>query len=178
VEAVPQNAAEQPQAKGFRAWLLNGENLLLVAALLAIMLLPLTESALRKCFNKGIPGASALTQHLTLIIAMLGGAIAARDNRLLSMSALQSVLKGRWKTAAAIFSGAVAAGLAFFLCVASFQFVGFEKEGGNMLVGKLPVWVIQAVIPFGFVLVVWRLLKNSSVDNGPFSRQAPSPPLA
>ena len=139
MEAVPQSAPLPSEPKGFRAGLLSGENLLLVAALLAIMLLPLTESFLRKCFNQGIPGANALTQHLTLVIAMLGGAIAARDNRLLSMSALQSVLKGRWKTTTAILSGAVAAGLTFFLCVASYQFVQFEREGGNMLVGKLPV---------------------------------------
>lgn len=162
MEAVSQSTPLPSEPKGFRAGLLNGENLLLVAALLAIMLLPLTESFLRKCFNQGIPGANALTQHLTLVIAMLGGAIAARDNRLLSMSALQSVLKGRWKTTTAILSGAVAAGLTLFLCVASYQFVQFEREGGNMLVGKLPVWVIQVIIPVGFGLIVWRLLKNSS----------------
>ena len=162
VELASPTTPPQPEPKGFRAWLLHGETLLLVAALLAIMLLPLTESFLRKTFNTGIPGANALTQHLTLIIAMLGGALAAREHRLLSMSALLLVLKGRWRTAAGMFSGAVAAALTLFLCVASYKFVVSEKEGGNMLVGKLPIWVIEAIIPLGFALIVWRLLKNSS----------------
>ncbi|MBI5799872.1 MAG: TRAP transporter small permease subunit, partial [Verrucomicrobia bacterium] len=93
---------------GPRLWLRQGENLLLSSILVALMVLPLLEAFLRKAFHSGIPGATALVQHCTLIIAMLGGALAARDSRLLAMSALPTILPPKWKIFAALFSGTAA----------------------------------------------------------------------
>ena len=39
-------------------------------------------------------GAAAFVQHFTLIVGMFGGAIAAREGRLLSFSTLSSFFKG------------------------------------------------------------------------------------
>jgi len=75
------------------------ENLLTVAALLAMMTLPVVEIVLRTVFKRGISGSSAIVQHLTLIVGMMGGAIAAREGRLLALSPVQTLLKGRWKYA-------------------------------------------------------------------------------
>ena len=147
---------------GYRAWLRQGENLLLCSVLVALMVLPLLEAFLRKAFHTGIPGATAIVQHFTLIIAMLGGALAARDSRLLAMSALPAILPPKWKIAAALFSGTAAVTITLFLTVASVEFVKSEKEGGNFLVGRLPIWWIQTVTPIGFALVTWRLLWNAS----------------
>src|ERR1022692_1314616 len=80
----------------------QGENLLLVVALAAMLLLPVTEILLRQVFKTGVSGSSAIVQHLTLIVGMLGGAIAARDRRLLALSPVQTLLQGRAKTAAQI----------------------------------------------------------------------------
>ena len=65
----------------------NGENVLISVALGLMILLPLAEIVLR-FWHKGISGSSFLEQHLTLIVGMLGGAIAAREQRLLSLSTL------------------------------------------------------------------------------------------
>ncbi|MCX6912083.1 MAG: TRAP transporter small permease subunit, partial [Verrucomicrobia bacterium] len=85
------------------------ENLLLVVPLVAMLLLPVVEIVLRMVFKTGISGSSAIVQHLTLIVGMLGGAIAARDRRLLALSPVQTLLKGRARTAAQIFSSGFAA---------------------------------------------------------------------
>src|SRR5450830_1475248 len=74
------------------------ENLGVTLALMAMMLLPVLESVLRKTSHAGISGASQFVQQLTLIVGMLGGAIAARDGRLLALSTFTTVLHGRWKT--------------------------------------------------------------------------------
>ena len=59
---------------------------------------------------------------------MLGGAIAAREGRLLALSALTTVLPGRReKTVVTIFSQSFAAAVSAFLCVASVQFVVASK---------------------------------------------------
>lgn len=155
-----QTAATPPT--GFRLWLRQGENLLLGSILVALMTLPLVEAFLRKAFASGIPGATTLVQHCTLLIGMLGGALAARDSRLLAMSALPTILPPKWKVFAALFSGTAATTVTFFLTVAGIEFVKTERESGNFLVGTMPIWWIQTVTPIGFALVTWRLLWNSS----------------
>ncbi|MEN9575867.1 MAG: hypothetical protein RL514_3722 [Verrucomicrobiota bacterium] len=147
---------------GLRLWLRQGENLLLCSILVALMVLPLLEAFLRKAFASGIPGATTLVQHCTLLIAMLGGALAARDSRLLAMSALPTILSPKWKIFAAHFSGTMATTITLFLTVAGIEFVKTERESGNFLVGQIPIWWVQIVTPIGFALVTWRLLWNAS----------------
>src|SRR5262249_16786946 len=108
------------------------------------MILPLLETVLRR-FHTGLSGSSAFVPHLTLILGMFGGMIAARDGRLLSFSALAGLLKGRLKSAARIFSGALAAVVSAFLCVASVKFVWTEKAGGGRLAYDIPTWIIEMV---------------------------------
>jgi tripartite ATP-independent transporter DctM subunit len=112
----------------------------------------------------GISGASAFQQHLTLLIGLLGGAMAARDRRLLALSTLLNVLKGRWQVLARVFSSAFAAGISVFLCVAAAQLVQAEKAAGKILAYGIPVWTIQLVMPLGFgviaLRVVWRAAES------------------
>ena len=138
------------------------ENHFLAAALAVMTLLPLLESFLRKAFHTGVPGSSAIVQHLTLLVAMAGGAMATRDGRLLAMSALPTVLKGRWKDAAGIFSGVVAAVTCALLAIAGWLFVLTTKEGNDVFIGEMKLWPVQLIMPLGFALITWRLLGRSA----------------
>ncbi len=138
-----------------------GENLLVALALAALALLPVAEILLRAVFHMGIPGAATLTQHLVLIAGMLGAAIAARENRLLSLSSLPLILRGWTRPAARAMSGSVGAIVSALLAVASAQFVITEKLAGNLLVEGLPVWVVQAILPPGFALIAVRLILHA-----------------
>lgn len=158
----PEIARPAQDIKGWRGWLRRGENLIVSLALAAMVLLPLTEIVLRKGFETGIVGASAFLQHFTLIIGLLGGALAARDGRLLSLSTLTTFLRGGWRTFARIFSGTFASAISLFLCLAAWQFVMFEKEGGNILAYGIPIWTIQLVLPVGFFAIGARLIWRSS----------------
>ena len=62
------------------------ENAISIAVLGAMALLPLVEVAGRAFAGRGIPGSIPLVQHLTLWIALLGAALAARSDRLLALS--------------------------------------------------------------------------------------------
>ena len=65
-------------SRGWR-WLRASENLFLVVPLAAMLLLPVLEILMRTIFKTGISGSSAIVQHLTLIVGMLGGAGLLRD---------------------------------------------------------------------------------------------------
>ncbi len=127
-----------------------------------MVLLPLLEIILRKLFQTGITGTSAFQQHCTLFVGLLGGMLAARDRRLLALSTLTSFLKGRWQTAAHVFSSAFAAGISVFLCFAAVQLVASEREGGKILAYGIPVWVFQLIMPVGFGIITLRLLWHAA----------------
>jgi tripartite ATP-independent transporter DctM subunit len=147
-----------PGGDGWRRWLRDVENLLVSLALAALVLLPLVEIVLRKVFQAGISGATAFQQHLTLLIGLLGGALAARDGRLLTLSTLMDLLKGQGQAFARVFSSAFAAGISVFLCVAAAQLVQTEKEAGKILAYGIPLWTIQSVMPVSFGVIALRLL--------------------
>lgn len=138
------------------------ENALLVLALAGVVLVPLIESGLRATLETGIVGSNSIVQHLTLVIGMLGGAVAARDGKLLSLSTAEAFLRGKWRNAVHLFSHAVATAVAAFLCAASVEFISIEREVGKILVYGVPVWVVQCVLPVGFGLVALRLLWGAS----------------
>src|ERR1039457_169046 len=97
---------------------------------------------------------------------MLGGAIAARDRRLLALSPVQTLLHGRARTAAQIFSNGFAAAITFFLFLASLQYVLEMRPLGKILVYGIPTWTIQLVLPVGFGLVMLRLVWHASEKYG------------
>ena len=133
------------------------EDMLSVIVLAGLMFVPVIELSLRMFFKSGIPGATSLVQHSTLIVGMLGGAIAARESRLLSFSTLTTVLKGKLQKFSQLFSGGSGAAICVFLSVASVQFLMAEREGGKTIAFGIPVWVILLILPIGFGLIALRL---------------------
>lgn len=165
-DAVASHGLLRPVDPNLPVWrraLLQGENILIVMALSAMMVLPVAEIILRSVFKTGISGSSSIVQHLTLIVGMLGGAIAAREGRLLALSPAQTLLTGRTREAAQVFSHGFAAAISAFLCVASFQYVMAVKPLGKILVYGIPVWVIQLILPAGFGVIALRLIWHASV---------------
>lgn len=155
---------ELSKAEGPRGWrgvLRAGEDSLLVLPLLALMALPLLEIVLRR-FHTGVSGAAAFVQHFTLIVGMFGGAIAAREGKLLSFSTLSSFFKGKLKSAALVISSAAAAIISALLCIASAQFVLTEKSSGGRLAYGIPLWLVELSLPLGFGLIALRLVWHSA----------------
>jgi tripartite ATP-independent transporter DctM subunit len=150
-------AAAPRRAFAAGAVLRAAENLAMAATLAAMALLPLAEIALRAMFGIGISGAASFTQHLTLLCGMLGAAIAAREGRLLSLSTVNALLKGRASAAARLFTGTVAVLVGTLLFVASLDFMLAERAGGNSIAYGIPVWLGQAALPAGFALITLRL---------------------
>ena len=152
---------DQPASNPTGFWH-RAENLLIIVALAAMVALPVMEIAMRAFWSTGLAGSSTLVQHLTLVVGMLGGALAARDGRLLALSTATAMLPTGWKNRTHWFSQSFAAAICFFLCVASVQFVLSEKEAGNFLLPGLPLWVVQTILPLGFAAITLRLIHRTS----------------
>jgi len=133
-----------------------------VALMLALMVLvPVIEMLLRSTFHTGIYGAAALEQHLGLVVAMLGAVIAAREKRLLALSLLPALLKGRARATVVVIAGVMGVMICVLLAWAGYRFVVAEYDPTRMLTHLVPVWLVQAVMPVGFLLIAWRVLAHS-----------------
>jgi len=139
----------------------RGENLAITICLGAMVLIPLLEMVLRPT-TIVLPGSSAVQQHLTLFVCMLGGAIAARQGRLLALSTVTAFLKNRAKAAAALFSGSFAAAVTGVLFLASYRFVMQTRDAGDVLAYGIPLWLAQAILPLGFGLIAVRLILHAA----------------
>jgi len=140
------------------SWVLEKtENAVAIAAISLMTFLPLTEIASRQFRVFGIPGSAVFVQHLTLWVALLGAAIAARSDRLLAMSA-NTFLPESWLPNARTFAAAVAAAVSLCLAWASLDFVLAERGGGAILAAGIPKWVAQGIMPVGFLLIALRLV--------------------
>jgi tripartite ATP-independent transporter DctM subunit len=132
------------------------ENAVLAALFALTVGLPLAEIALRATLRIGIEGVAALVQHLTLALGMLGAAVAARDERLLTLAAT-SLYSGRLARVARFASGTVSAAVAGMLAFAAADFVAIERASGNTLTYSIPIWLAEMPLPVGFGLVAARL---------------------
>lgn len=151
-------ASDAAGSHGVVRWFVRGENALVAIVLLAIASVPLIEGLLRALFDASLSGASTIVAHLTLIVGMLGGAVAARENRMLALSTVDTFLKGNLRAFLHAFTFGFAAAVAAFLCVAGVQWIQTEIPTGAELVYGIPTWVVQSVLPLGFGLVAARLL--------------------
>ena len=132
-----------------------------VLALALMAVLPILEIVLRRTVRVGIPGSILIVQHLTLVIAFLGAALAAREGKLLALST-GSFVPERWRDRLRIAGHAAGAGVSAWLTLAAVQFVRSEKEAGRILTLGLPLWVFLAVMPVCFAAIALRLAWTAS----------------
>ena len=158
---VPKTTFDTPSRTRILDAVVSAENALLAAVLAAAVVLPLLEIVLRALFATGIDGVSTLVRHLTLAIGMLGAAVAAREQRLLTL-AVKPLLRGRFADPARLAAAGIAAAISILLAAAALEFVAIEREAGNTLVYGLPVWIAQIPLPVGFGLIALRLVRHGA----------------
>ncbi len=142
----------------YRRILRRLEDVAASTALALMAIIPLAEIGLRQVYAEGIPGASVLVQNLTLWVGLLGAAVAAREGKLLSLATTAHLFPpriARWVIAGV--SG-LGAGVALALAWAGASMAGTEREAGTILIPGLPLWWVEAVLPYGFALVGLRLI--------------------
>ncbi len=170
-------------------WARRTEDAILGIALLSMALLPVVELVGRTCFGTGIPGATEYLRHLTLWIGFLGAMLAAREGKHLKIDAALSWLPPRASRIVdcigAFISAAVCAGLfgaSLELVVAEAPgfpswtakiipdfikqwlepFGLFQSGGLTTVAGWIPIWVAEAVMPFGFAVMAIRFILHAS----------------
>lgn len=138
-------------------WWHKIENGVVVAILAAMVLIPVYTVVVRWTSGVALAGANLWVQALNLWVTLLGGAIAVRTNRHLSLSTGQLFnLTSRGKDLVQGFTSAVATMVTAALAYGSMGLVISEQQSHQTLSGGVPMWAVQTVMPLGFGVMAFR----------------------
>jgi C4-dicarboxylate transporter DctM subunit len=135
----------------------------LVAAFLLAIGLPLVDTFGRPLGGLHVPGGASYLEQLTLWLAFLGGLLAVREAKHLTLSTVELFPEGsRRRRIVRVFSYAVAAAVTAVLAYGSFKVVMADRQQGQLLPIGLPVWVSECVMPLAFALMALRFVLRAS----------------
>ncbi len=129
---------------------------MLTLLLLAMIVLPAASSLSRRLWDRELPGASQLAQHITLWVGFLGAMLATITGRHLALGTLDVVPAGWPRRAAAFLGQAVSAATCALLAWASYRLVQVQWTGlGRVALGIREAWS-ELVMPIGFAIMALR----------------------
>src|SRR5579859_7217583 len=137
------------------------EDLLLTFFFAVMMVLPLLDILARKFHGLWdwfppilVPGSLSLVQHTVLAIMMFGGAIAAREGKLLQLATTAGLIPDRFKPAARIITAGLGAAITLYLVKAGFSYALIEREAGSIIALGIPKWGFLLFLPVGFAMIL------------------------
>jgi TRAP-type C4-dicarboxylate transport system permease small subunit len=132
------------------------ETWLIVAVLGGLILLGAAQIVLRNFFSIGFAWSDGVARLAVLWLGLLGALAASRDGRHITMGALARWLPSGARLVAGLcadlFGAVVSGALAWF----SWVFVSDAREFGDTLLGDVPAWWLQSIMPVAFALMAWR----------------------
>ena len=131
-----------------------------------LVLMPLFDALARVFDLPGSGGSMNWTQHLTLWIGLAGAVVAANSGGHLSISLIHTVKASRsldWLDRLVALSGIA---VLIFLTYASIDLVLIQSESPEAISGWFPVWLAQAAMPAGFILMIVPGLKRVYTAGG------------
>jgi tripartite ATP-independent transporter DctM subunit len=158
------SAPAPPSSSAIATWIRRAEQVPLVVALVLATVLPLVDAIGRPFGGFHVPGSATYVQMLTLWLAFVGGLVATREGKHLTLSTAELFGEGRAGRAARIFAYAVAAATVGVLAYAATQVVIADRDGGKMLPIGIPEWVLETIMPIALAFMAARFAWHASSE--------------
>ena len=137
-------------------WGKLAEDAVLVILLGAMIVLAVTQIVLRNGFDGGFIWADETLRLMVLWLALAGSVAAARADKHLAINVLARALPPRGQSAARFVTNGFTAFICGLLAWHAARFLQQSIEFEDTLVGGLPAWWFQLVLPVAFGLMCWR----------------------
>ena len=134
------------------------EDAVLVIILSSMIVLAASQIVLRNIFDVGFIWSDELLRMLVLWIAVAGAVAASRSDRHININVLDRFLPEKVQVFTRLLVHLFTALICATICWVSVQFVSTSYEYGDVLLGNIPAWLLQLVLPIGFGLIAWRYL--------------------
>ena len=134
------------------------EDTVLVILLTSLIVLASVQILLRNGFDTGLIWADELLRIMVLWLALAGAVAASRADRQINIDVLSRFLPDRARIGVGaivdLFTAVICGLLAWF----SARFVLDARAFEDTLLGDLPAWWFEVILPVGFALMSWRYL--------------------
>ena len=135
---------------------------LVIVALLAAAFLPLSDTVGRALGGHYIPGGADWLQQIVLWLAFLGGLLATREQKHLTLSTAELFGEGRVRRFGRVLAAAMSAAAVAVLAYAAVGLVAANREDAKVLTGGVPVWLSECVMPLALGLMALRFAGQAS----------------
>lgn len=126
-----------------------------------LILLGASQIVLRNFLSIGFAWGDGLMRLAVLWLGLLGALAASRDGRHITMGAVTRFLPQRLQIAAGVgadwFGAVISAALSWY----AWQFVSDSREFGDTMLGDVPAWWLQVIMPVAFALIALQFLVQS-----------------
>jgi TRAP-type C4-dicarboxylate transport system permease small subunit len=141
------------------------EGWVLVLFLGLMVVLAFLQVLLRNVFSTSVVWGDVLVRQMVMWAGFIGAAVAASEERHISIDALTKFLAKRWAHAVRVATNAFAAVVAGFLANAAWGLLTSEQQSstGDLLPG-VPDWVGLVIIPTGYVLLAIHFTINVAIN--------------
>jgi len=141
------------------------ENFLIILILFATMFIAVTQIVLRNGFSSGFSWADPALKMLVLYITIVGSIIATRENKHLSIDVLSKFLPLHLNHLAQKVTNTFSAIICILMSFYSLKLLLLSKEFDDVAFNGIPVWVLQIILPLGFLLMAIRFFVNNFVKD-------------
>jgi len=132
------------------------EDAVLVLILGGMILLATAQIVLRNFFDIGFIWSDEALRLMVLWIAVAGAVAASRSDKHINIAVLDRFLPERVRSVKDVLIHVFTALISGMVAWHGLQFVRTSHEFGDVLLGGVPAWPLQAVLPVGFGLIAWR----------------------
>ena len=133
-----------------------GEDAVLVLILTTMIFLAAIQIFLRNFLDMGFIWGDEMLRMLVLWLAVAGALAASRNDKHISIDVLNRFLPERLSLVVKVIVHLFTAVVCGVVAWHSLAFVQTSYEFEDVLLGNVPAWILQAVLPVGFGLIAWR----------------------
>ena len=141
------------------------ENAFIIIILFATMFISVTQIVLRNGFSSGLSWADPALKMLVLYITIVGSIIATRENKHLSIDVLSKFLPEHLNHLVQKSTNIFAAFICLLMSYYSLKLLQISKQFEDVAFNGIPLWVLQIILPVGFLLMAMRFIINNFNKN-------------
>jgi C4-dicarboxylate transporter, DctQ subunit len=140
----------------FSRWFAHLETGVVIVLVTFVTAFGLVQILLRNVFSTGLLWGDTFLRHAVLWICMLGATRAVAEDKHIHIDLLLQLLPKKLAAVLRIFANTLPVIVSAILLFASWEFVQNESLGEDIAFGFIPVWWLQLIFPFCFMVMTIR----------------------
>ncbi|MBN1356085.1 TRAP transporter small permease [bacterium] len=132
------------------------ENFVLCLLLSTMILLAFLQISGRLFLKIGFSWADPVIYHLVLWVSLAGAAVSTREHQHITIDVVSRALRPQHQRIIRVITDSFSTFVCGLLTWSAVRFVRDEFTLGNVLLGNMPAWTFQIILPLSFAVITAR----------------------